>query len=73
MNTLDQLSSSRVQQLLEQGYLSIDQQRPDQALNPIDAVLLMGAGLGISSVFWRHHDPVLAEQESAIAREPAWD
>ncbi|TLF52981.1 hypothetical protein FEI13_02405 [Halomonas urmiana] len=103
MNTLDQSSSSRVQQLLEQGYLSIDQQRPkqndcvdydllfmgqrvsghrtlsdmtleaDQALNPIDAALLSGAGPGISSVFWRHHDPVLAEQESTIAREPAWD
>lgn len=103
MKTLDQLSSSRVQQLLEQGYLSIDQQRPaqgdcvdydllfmgqrvyghrtlsgmaleaDQALNPIDAVLLMGAGPSISSVYWRHHDPVLAEQESATAREPAWD
>ncbi|MDR9439477.1 MAG: hypothetical protein RI841_08300 [Halomonas sp.] len=94
MNTLDQLSSSRVQQLLEQGSLSIDQQRPAQgdcvdydllfmgqrvygyrtlSLNPIDAVLLMGAGPGISSVYWRHHDPVLAEQTSAIAREPAWD
>ncbi|WP_280550704.1 hypothetical protein [Halomonas sp. 11-S5] len=103
MNTLDQLTSSRVQQLLEQGYLSIDQQRPeqndcvdydllfmgqrvsgyrtlsdmmleaDQALDPIDAALLSGAGPGIRSVFWRHHDPVLAEQESATAREPTWD
>ncbi|MDW7746341.1 hypothetical protein [Halomonas sp.] len=99
MNTLDQSSSSRVQQLLEQGYLSIDQQRPeqddcvdydllfmgqrvighrtlsdmtleaDQALNPIDAVLLSGAGPGIRSVFWRYHDPVLAAEQSAVAEE----
>lgn len=96
-------SSSRIQLLLERGYVSLDQQRPeqhdcvdydllflgqhiaghrtlsgvaleaDQALNPIDAVLLMGAGPGIRSVFWRHHDPVLGAQESATAREPTWD
>ncbi|MCL7940230.1 hypothetical protein M8009_07940 [Halomonas sp. ATCH28] len=103
MSTLDHSSSSRVQQLLEQGYVSIDQQRPeqddcvdydllfmgqrvsghrtlsdmtleaDQALNPIDAALLSGAGPGIRSVFWRHHDPVLAARASASARESAWD
>lgn len=92
MSTLDHSTSSRVQQLLEQGYLSIDQHRPeqndcvdydllfmgqrtfghrtlsdmtleaDQALNSIDAALLSGAGPGISSVFWRHHDPGLSGQ-----------
>ncbi|WP_416137747.1 hypothetical protein ACM26W_14850 [Halomonas sp. HK25] len=68
-------SSLHVQQLLERGYVSIGQQRPEQALNPIDAALLMEAGPGISSVFWRrrHHDLVLGAQESATAREPAWD
>ncbi|RCV91707.1 hypothetical protein [Billgrantia montanilacus] len=95
--------SPRVQQLLEQGYVSIDQQRPeqdncvdydllfmgqrisghrtlsdlaleaDQALNPIDAALLLGAGPGICSAFWRHYDPVLGAQESTATREPAWD
>lgn len=95
--------SPRAQQLLELGYLCLEQQRPrahdcvdydllflgqrvsghrtlsnvaleaDQAPNPIDAALLLGAGPGIRSVFWRHHDPVLGAQESATAREPAWD
>ncbi|HSP57973.1 MAG TPA: hypothetical protein VLO12_06710 [Halomonas sp.] len=103
MSTHHPSPPSRVQQLLELGYLSIDQQRPeqddcvdydllfmgqwvsghrtlsdmtleaDQALNPIDAALLSGTGPGISSVFWRRHDPVLAVQESATARELAWD
>lgn len=96
-------SSPRIQQLLEQGYVSLGQQRPepydcvdydllflgqrisgyrtlsgvaleaDQALNPVDAALLMGAGPGIRSVYWRPHDPVLAAQETSMAREPAWD
>ncbi|MGJ7457877.1 hypothetical protein [Halomonas sp. RA08-2] len=95
--------SLRIQQLLEKGYLSSDQQRPelgdcvdydllfmgqqvtghrtlfdvmlevDQAMNPVDAALLLGAGPGISSVFWRHHDPVRSAQGSVTAREPAWD
>jgi len=96
-------SSPRIQQLLELGYLSLEQQRPkshdcvdydllfmgqrisghrtlsgveleaDQALNPIDAALLLGAGPGIRSVFWRPHDPVLFAQEASMAREPSWD
>ncbi|MGL6250973.1 MAG: hypothetical protein ACRC3F_08650, partial [Billgrantia desiderata] len=96
-------SSLRIQQLLEWGYVSIGQQRPeqhdcvdydllfmgqrttgnrtlsdvaleaDQALNPIDAALLLGTGPGISSVFWRHHDQVLPVQESKPSRRPAWD
>ncbi|MEX0745176.1 MAG: hypothetical protein WD118_06205 [Phycisphaeraceae bacterium] len=41
----------------------------DQALNPIDAALLSGAGPGISSVFWRPHDPVIAVQQSVNTRE----
>ncbi|MDN3521755.1 hypothetical protein [Halomonas ramblicola] len=103
MSTHDQTLSSRVQQLLEQGYCSVEQYRPeendcvdydllfmgqrvsghrtltgvtleaDQALNPIDAALLLGAGPGIASVFWRPHDPIRTAQESAAAREPAWD
>jgi len=96
-------SSPRIKQLVERGYLSLDQQRPepddcvdydllflgqrisgqrtlsgvsleaDQALNPIDAALLLGAGPGISSVYWRFHDPVLSAQETSMTREPSWD
>lgn len=103
MEEHDLQRSSRVRQLLDQGYCSVEQHRPeendcvdydllfmgqrmsghrtlsdvtleaDQALNPIDAALVLGAGPGISSVFWRHHDPVLVTQESTTAREPAWD
>lgn len=103
MSDQDFRPSSRVQHLLEQGYFSIDQQRPDQddcvdydllfmgqrisghrtlsdmaleadqALDPIDAALVLGAGPGIRSVFWRYHDPVRSAQESTTAREPAWD
>ncbi|WP_275286355.1 hypothetical protein [Halomonas elongata] len=29
----------------------------DEALNPIDAALLLGTGPGITSIYWRLHDP----------------
>ncbi|WIX32588.1 hypothetical protein QO259_17530 [Salinicola sp. JS01] len=45
----------------------------DNALDPIQAALLLGAGPGIESVYWRPHDPVLAAQETSMAREPTWD
>lgn len=42
----------------------------DNALNPIDAALLLGWGPGIVSAYWRPHDPARTLQKAVTVKGP---
>lgn len=44
----------------------------DNAINPIDAALVLGTGPGIESIYWRPHDMAQSSQDTLIFDEGWW-